>query len=198
MIGDAANDANALAASDFGIAVLSQDSDEITQQHASAIIQSGTILPIANAFAISKQTVNNINQNLLISLGYNLTTVLIASGLLVTLGFVLNPAVGVALMVTQACFVLLNVYRFKEQPLQHLQDKVQEKPEPAPSSYEAMKKHSPNFHTAPEINHKSVIQSGKQPTSTNKSPSFWSDYFPELFEEEKDTGTEHLMNNKRG
>ncbi len=198
MIGDAANDANALAASDFGIAVLSQDSDEITQQHASAIIQSGTILPIANAFAISKQTVNNINQNLLISLGYNLTTVLIAGGLLVALGFVLNPAVGVALMVTQACFVLLNVYRFKEQPLQHLQDKVQEKPEPAPSSYEAMKKHSPNFHTAPEINHSQAIQSGKQPTNKNKSPSFWSDYFPELFEEEKDTSTEHLMNNKIG
>ncbi|HHT9686680.1 TPA: heavy metal translocating P-type ATPase [Legionella pneumophila] len=198
MIGDAANDANALAASDFGIAVLSQDSDEITQQHASAIIQSGTILPIANAFAISKQTVNNINQNLLISLGYNLTTVLIAGGLLVALGFALNPAIGVALMVTQACFVLLNVYRFKEQPLQHLQDKVQEKPEPAPSSYEAMKKHSPNFHTAPEINHKPAIQSGKQPTNKNKSPSFWSDYFPELFEEEKDTSTEHLMNNKIG
>ncbi|HAT1796525.1 TPA: cation-translocating P-type ATPase [Legionella pneumophila] len=198
MVGDAANDANAIAASDFGIAVLSQDSDEITQQHASAIIQSGTLLPIANAFAISKQTVNNIKQNLLISLGYNLTAVLIAGGLLVAAGFVLNPAVGVALMVTQACFVLLNVYRFKEQPLQHLQDTPQKKAEPATSSYEAMKKHTLNYHTDPTVNHKLSIQAEKQPVHKNKSPSFWNDYFPELFEEEKDTSTEHLMNNSLG
>lgn len=150
MIGDAANDARAIACSDFGIAVVSQDSDPKTQEEAGAIIHSGTLLPIASAFAISRQTVSNIKQNLLMSLGYNMMTVLVAGGLLAAVGFTLNPAVGVALMVIQACIILLNVYRFKKQSLDHLQEnpalssaiEIEE-----PSSHVKMSQHMPKHHT---------------------------------------------------
>ncbi len=121
MVGDAANDAQAIAASDFGVAIVSQDSDPKTQQEAGAIIHSGNLLPLANAFAISQQTVTNIKQNLFASLAYNSVAVLVAGGLLIAFGFTLNPAVGVALMAIQACIILLNVYRFKHQSLPHLE-----------------------------------------------------------------------------
>lgn len=120
MVGDAGNDASALAASDLGIAVLSPNSDELTQKHAGAVIQNGTLSPIASAFTISQQTVQNIHQNLLLSLGYNLAAVVISGGLLVALGLTVNPAIGAALMAIQACIVLLNVYHFKQKEIPHL------------------------------------------------------------------------------
>lgn len=120
MVGDAGNDVRALAASDLGIAILSHNADELTQQHAGAVIHNGTLMPIANAFAISQQTVKNINQNLSMSLAYNLATVLISGGALVAAGFTINPAIGAALMIVQACIVLLNVYHFKQKSLPHL------------------------------------------------------------------------------
>ena len=142
MVGDAANDAGAIAASDLGIAVLSQDSDELTQQHAGAVIQNGTLLPIISTFAVSQQTVSNIKENLLFSLGYNIAAVLVAGGLLVAVGITLNPAVGVALMAIQASLILLNVYRFKEQPLKQLQETQQPK-EVFGSSHQVMNKYTP-------------------------------------------------------
>ncbi|KGP63282.1 metal ABC transporter ATPase [Legionella norrlandica] len=180
MIGDAANDANALAASDFGIAVFSQDSDEMTQKLASATIQNGTLLPIASAFAISKQTVINIKQNLLISLGYNLGTILVAGGLLVAIGFALNPAVGVALMVTQACLVLLNVYRFKQQSLAHLQENSQKSQHTTSSSYHLMKQYAPAHQEKPAFN----PEPSNNLANKSKFLSFWRDCFSEFSKED--------------
>jgi Cu2+-exporting ATPase len=125
MIGDASNDANALAASDLGFAIRSANSDELTQQNAGAVIQQDSLMPIANAFAISAQTVSNIKQNLLLSLGYNLTSLLIAGGLLLTIGLVLNPAIGAAFMALQAALILFNVYLFKQKKLPHLATELQ-------------------------------------------------------------------------
>ncbi|KTD59980.1 heavy metal translocating P-type ATPase [Legionella shakespearei] len=173
MVGDAANDAQAIAASDFGIAVLSQNSDELTQQNASAIIQNGTLLPIGSAFAISQQTVSNINQNLLLSLGYNLATVLVAGGLLLALGFTLNPGVGVLLMVMQACCILLNVWRFKEQSLPHLEGGVSPeiKASEELSSYQLMRQHTPKFSCDLEIGCCANETTEAQPNAT---PSLWN------------------------
>lgn len=122
MVGDAENDSLALAECDFGIAVKSSSGSAITQQQAGAVIQSGSLLPVANAFAVAKQTVSNIKQNLLFSLGYNTMAILLAGGLLVAIGFTLNPGIGVALMVLQTAFILWNAYRFKKQALTHLNE----------------------------------------------------------------------------
>jgi Cu2+-exporting ATPase len=123
MVGDAANDAIAIAKSHFGIAIKSHAADEITQQQAGAIIQNNSLMPVITAFVVTKQTTRNIKQNLVMSLTYNMAVVLTAGGLSIAAGFVLNPGIGVALMVLQTTFILLNAYRFKQKTLPHLKQK---------------------------------------------------------------------------
>lgn len=181
MVGDAANDAQALAASDLGIAVLSQDSDELTQKHAGAVIHNGTLLPIISTFAISEQTVTNIKQNLIFSLGYNLAAVLVAGGLLITIGITLNPAVGVALMAIQASLILLNVYRFKVQALNHVQEntinKTLSNDDPG-ASHKVIKNHTPmvqlktSCETIPFIAHEQFTLLSKKSPAPNSNGSF--------------------------
>jgi P-type Cu2+ transporter len=115
MVGDAANDLTAIAYSDIGIAVKSSIGDEITQQQAGIVIQKGLLFPIASAFDTAQKTKKNILQNLLVSLTYNSAITLVAAGLFVALGFTLNPALGVALMIMESIIVLANLYRFKHQ-----------------------------------------------------------------------------------
>ncbi|WP_454782756.1 heavy metal translocating P-type ATPase [Legionella sp. WA2022007384] len=148
MIGDAGNDTPAITASDLGIAVVSDGSDILTQQAAGIVIHNGALLSIASAFAVSKQTVSNINQNLVMSLVYNLGSILVSGGLLVAVGLTINPVVGVALMILQACMILMNVYRFKQQPLEHLQEEkkqYQEASSPRESSHVKMNQCTPEY-----------------------------------------------------
>ncbi len=115
MVGDAANDVTAVATSHFGIAVASASGNRETQANAAAVINQGSLWSIVNAFSIANQTINNIKQNLWISIGYNLTTMIAFSGLLVAIGFAVNPALGAALMILQTGIILMNVERFKRQ-----------------------------------------------------------------------------------
>lgn len=115
MVGDAANDLTAIAYADLGIAVKSSIGDNITEQYAGIVIQEGLLFPIATAFDVAQKTQQNIFQNLIVSLTYNSVITLVAAGLFVALGFALNPALGVALMVIESTIVLANLYRFKQQ-----------------------------------------------------------------------------------
>ncbi|HAT8642247.1 TPA: HAD-IC family P-type ATPase [Legionella pneumophila] len=117
MVGDAANDATAIAYSDIGIAVKSSIGDSITEQHAGIVVQQGLLFPIATAFDVAQKTKQNIFQNLFVSLSYNSTITLVAAGLFVALGFALNPVLGVALMVLESTIVLTNLYLFKQQEI---------------------------------------------------------------------------------
>jgi P-type Cu2+ transporter len=139
MVGDAENDAPAITKSDFGIAVKSNSSDVITQEQAGAVIGNSSLLPVVTVFAVAKQTVRSIKQNLIMSLAYNTTMVLIAGGVLVAVGFVLNPAIGVGLMVLQTTLVLLNQYRIKQQEFSHLKNFQVEK-EQGISTYTSLQK----------------------------------------------------------
>ncbi|PWY54691.1 heavy metal translocating P-type ATPase [Legionella qingyii] len=177
MIGDAGNDTPAITASDLGIAVVSDGSDILTQQAAGIVIHNGALLSIASAFAVSKQTVSNINQNLVMSLIYNLGSILVSGGLLVAIGLTLNPVVGVALMIFQACMILMNVYRFKQQPLEHLQQEkkqYQEASSPRESSHAKMNKYKSE-------NSKDCL-CDQEPTHVKPAnapaPSFWSYCMP--------------------
>lgn len=123
MVGDAGNDALALAESDFGIAIKSGCSSSVTEQQAGAVVhdQCGSLMPVANAFAVAKQTVFNIKQNMLFSLGYNVFFIALTIALLVAVNVVLPPGVGVALMFLQA-FVLIGLaWHLTRQPIAHLE-----------------------------------------------------------------------------
>jgi Cu2+-exporting ATPase len=124
VIGDGVNDLLAMESGKFSIAIKHLGGDEITQQRAGAVIENGSLLPILAAFEVSKRTMNNIKQNLLFSLSYNIAIVLIAGGVLLTLGVVLNPGIGVALMILQTCLIFCNVYRFRHQKLPFMQKQV--------------------------------------------------------------------------
>lgn len=117
MVGDAANDIAAIASAHIGIAVKSSIGDTLTEQHAGIVVQKGLLFPIATAFDASKKTKRNIFQNLFVSLTYNSVITLVAAGLFVALGFTLNPALGIALMVLESAIVLANVYRLKQKAL---------------------------------------------------------------------------------
>lgn len=117
MIGDGGNDAVPVTACDLGVAVKSpygESHDEIvTQTRADIRIKNTSLLPILEMFSVADKSVANIKQNLAASLIYNSLILGIASGLLVAIGFTLNPGIGVALMILQVSLVLLNAYRFK-------------------------------------------------------------------------------------
>jgi P-type Cu2+ transporter len=132
MVGDAANDALAIANSDFGIAVKSNYVDVMTQQEAGAVISTSELLPVVTIFAVAKETVRSIKVNLLSSLTYNMIILLIAGGVLVGIGFALNPAIGVALMVLQTALVLLYQYRIKCRELPHLKRYQEEQAKKTP------------------------------------------------------------------
>jgi Cu2+-exporting ATPase len=175
MIGDGPNDAEAVAASDFSIAMTSEGGDELTQQAAGAY--TGCLLAIASAFAISKQTVSNIKQNLYLSLSYNLAAVAIAGGLLLAVGLTLNPAVGVILMILQACLILLNVFRFKEQPIAHLQKSAANaNADDAEfvSSHKKMHQHSVNYEK--DSGYEYDISNHGSGQKKSAPVSFWSKY----------------------
>lgn len=120
MVGDAANDVTAIAYSNIGIAIKSDIGAEVTQQRAGITLQQGLLYPIVTAFDVAKKTTQNITQNLFISLTYNTVITSVAAGLFVSLGFALNPALGVALMVLESTIVLANLYRLKHQNIQSL------------------------------------------------------------------------------
>jgi Cu2+-exporting ATPase len=112
MVGDGGNDASAVEGSDLGIAIKSAASDSVTQSRAGVVIEKGALSAIPFVFSIAEDAVNNIQQNLAISLTYNILILIFAGGLLLTMHCSMNPGIGVALMILQMCFVLANAYRF--------------------------------------------------------------------------------------
>lgn len=126
MIGDGLNDSSAFERSHFSIAIESANGHQITQDRAGAVIRKKdnvlSLRSILSAFLISKMTVRNIKQNLAISLSYNLLAAFAIGGFLVGLGFVMNPALGAALMFIQSAFIFVNLQRFKKKKLPYVND----------------------------------------------------------------------------
>lgn len=191
MVGDAANDGPAIAESNIGIAIASYGCDEVTLQAAGIVIPSATLLPIASAFAVSKQTVSNINQNLTMSLVYNLSSILISGGLLVAFGMTLNPVIGVALMIFQACMILMNVYRFKQQPLEHLKEEAKKNLETDSTSDLSYLTNKKQVSVCPNPLRSDPVPAHSRPKrNTLIYHSFWSNCFSAKKQDVEET---HLM-----
>ncbi len=139
MIGDEENDSEAIAASDFGIAMPTDGVRNMSHLLADAVSSVHSLKPIVPAFEISRQTAENIRQNLIFSWSYNVIVLVLPILLLLTTGVVLGPGVCVGLMIVQTSLILLNTYRFKQQGLEYLSAAENDVKHADESSYSAIK-----------------------------------------------------------
>ena len=112
MAGDGINDSQALAQADVSIA-MGKGSD-IAIDVAKITLITSDLNAIPKAWALSKQTVAAIRQNLFWAFIYNLIGIPLAAGILYPCcGFLLNPMIAAAAMAFSAVSVVTNSLRIK-------------------------------------------------------------------------------------
>jgi Cu2+-exporting ATPase len=113
MFGDSGNDVNAIATANLGVAVFSPASHPMSEQAADVSLNNPSLLPVLDIFAVGRQTMGLIKQNLALSFAYNAASLAFVAYAIFAYPALLNPIFGAALMVAQSAFVILNAYRIK-------------------------------------------------------------------------------------